>query len=276
MPHVCLGPDLELCYETFGYDDDPTLLLVGGLGNQLLMWAEELCWSFVDRGFHVVRFDNRDAGLSTRLPEGAEYDLSDMARDVVGLLDGLGIERSHVLGMSLGGMIAQTVAIDHPARVATLTSVSANTGNPAYGRATDEVVAALTRTEPDDPDAAIESAVAARRVWSSPEWFDEEATRRYYRLQYERAPAANSARQLAAMLRTGDREPALADLDVPTLVVHGRADPLVSPDGGERTAEVIPGAELVLIDGMAHDLPVQMWPQLVERVTGLAARSASG
>ena len=221
MPHVSLGSDLELCYETFGYDDDPTLVLIGGLGNQLLMWAEELCWSFVDRGFHVVRFDNRDAGLSTRLPHGAEYDLSDMARDVVGLLDGLGVEHSHVLGMSLGGMIAQTVAIDHPTRVATLTSVSANTGNPAYGRATDEVVAALTRTEPDDPDAAIESVVAARRGPVEPP-----VVRRGGDPALLPAPVrAGSGGQLRPAAR-GDAahrrsRAALAALDVPTLVVHG-------------------------------------------------------
>ena len=276
VPLVPVGSDIEIFYESFGEPDDPLLVLVGGLGNQLIMWAEELCWGFVDRGFRVVRFDNRDAGLSTRPPADVAYDLADMAGDIVGMLDALGVDAGHILGMSLGGMIAQTMAIDHPGRVASLTSVSSTTGSPDVGHPSDEVIVALSRPEPSDRAEAIESAVAARRVWSSSEWFDEEATRVYYQRQYERAAPANSARQLAAIAASGDREPQLAQLRVPTVVMHGADDPLIDISGGQRTAATIPGAELVIVDNMAHDLPVQMWPQLIAQVTALAVRSAGG
>jgi pimeloyl-ACP methyl ester carboxylesterase len=263
---------VQLCYETIGQPDDAPLLLIAGLGNQLLMWPEDFCLSLVDRGFFVIRYDNRDSGLSTILSDGCVYTLSDLARDAVAVLDALDLDAAHIVGHSLGGMIAQTVAIEHPARVLTLTSISATTGNPQFGRPTDGAVAALSTPPVFDFDDAIEASVNNRRVWASPSWFDEDATRDYFRRAHARAfnPGA-SARQLHAVLTAPDREPELAKLEVPTLVIHGTLDPLVSTDGGRRTAEVVPGAQLLLIEGLAHDLPVQVWQQVISAITSHVA-----
>jgi pimeloyl-ACP methyl ester carboxylesterase len=273
MPRADAG-DVSIHYETLGLPDDPPLLLVAGLGNQLIFWPDELCWSLVDRGFFVVRFDNRDCGLSTILPEGSEYRLSDMVGDAIAVLDALSVERANVVGHSLGGMIAQAIAIEHPGRTATLTSISSSTGNFAYGQPTHEALAAIGEPGPTTIDEAIDFAVASRRIWASPSWFDEQQARASFEAAFARAfhPGA-SMRQLAAILASGDREHALASLDVPTLVVHGTLDPLIAPDGGERTAAVIPGAELLMIEGLGHDLPVQVWPQIVSAITALVARS---
>lgn len=267
---------VQIHYDTLGDPEDPALLLIAGLGAQLIVWPEEFCYGLVDRGFFVVRFDNRDCGLSTILPDGAEYGLDDLARDAIAVLDSLGIDAAHVVGHSMGGMIAQLVAIEFPDRVLSLTSISSTTGNPAFGRATDEAIEAIAGPVADNIEVAIESDVAARRVWASPSWFDEHETREYFRQAYERSfnPGA-SMRQLMAVAAAPNREPDLAELDCPTLVVHGTLDPLVAPDGGERTAEVIPGAELLMLDGMGHDLPVQVWQQLISAITSLAVRSAS-
>lgn len=266
------GGDVQLCYDTVGHPDDAPLLLIAGLGNQLLMWSEEFCLSLVDRGFFVIRFDNRDSGLSTIMPEGTVYTLSDLARDATVVLDALGLDAAHVVGHSLGGMVAQTLAIEHPDRVLTLTSISATTGNPDFGRPTDTAVAALSTAPALDIEDAVEASVSNRRVWASPSWFDEDATREFFRRAHTRAfnPGA-SARQLHAVLTASDREPQLAKLAAPTLVIHGTLDPLVSTDGGRRTADVIPGAELLLIDGLAHDLPVQVWQQVISAITAHVA-----
>jgi pimeloyl-ACP methyl ester carboxylesterase len=266
---------VQIHYETMGEPGDPALLLVAGLGAQLIIWPDEFCYSLVDRGFFVVRYDNRYSGLSTILPEGAEYTLSDMTADGIAVLDALGIDAAHVVGHSLGGMIAQTMAIEHRSRVLTLTSISSTTGNPKYGQPTDEALAGIAREPVTDFDVAVESDVAARRIWASPSWFDEEDTREYFRRAHERAftPGA-SMRQLMAVATSPDREPQLAELDVPTLVIHGTLDPLVTPDGGARTADVVPGAELLTIEGMAHDLPVQVWQQVISAITSLASRHA--
>jgi pimeloyl-ACP methyl ester carboxylesterase len=266
---------VELHYETLGEPGDPALLLIAGLGAQLIIWHDEFCHSLVDRGFYVVRFDNRDCGLSTILHDRAQYTISDMAADAVAVLDAAGVDAAHVVGHSLGGMIAQALAIEHRPRVLTLTSMSSTTGNPAYGKPTDDALIAIARVAAETLDEAVEYDVAARRVWASPSWFDEDDVRAYFRRAHERSfTPGSSLRQLMAILDTLDREAALAALDVPTLVIHGTLDPLIAPDGGQRTAALVPGAELMLIDGMAHDLPVQVWQQVISAITALAARNA--
>jgi pimeloyl-ACP methyl ester carboxylesterase len=267
--------DLHICYDVVGDLVDPPLLLIAGLGNQLVMWDDEFCLSLVDRGFCVIRFDNRDCGRSSVLADGAEYTLSDMAGDAVAVLDALGIERAHVFGQSMGGMIAQVLAIEHPGRVGTLTVISTSTGNPEHGKATHDALAAVSRPPATDIDAAIELDIANRRIWASPGWFDEDVTRSQLRAAYERSfTPGGSLRQFVAIALAPDREPALAQLSVPTLVMHGTLDPLIGIDGGERLAELIPGAELFPIDGLAHDLPVQVWQQVISALTTHVARHA--
>jgi pimeloyl-ACP methyl ester carboxylesterase len=267
--------DLRIYYDTFGTEGDPPLLLVCGLGSQVLFWREEFCYGLVDRGFFVVRVDNRDGGLSSELPPEASYTLSDMAADLVAVIDDLGIDRVHIVGQSLGGMIAQTFAIEHPTRVITLTSISSHTGNLDFGRPSPEALNAMMSASGATRDEQIERDVAARRVWASPSWFDEEEARAYFSATYDRAHSATgSTRQFNAIVASGSRDEALRSLTVPTLVVHGTLDPLIAPDGGSHTAELIPGAELLMIEGMGHDLPVEAWQQIISAITAMVARSA--
>ena len=267
--------DLRIYYDTFGFDDDPPLVLVCGLGSQVLFWRDEFCHGLVDRGFFVVRIDNRDGGLSSQLPDDASYTLSDMANDVVAVLDAAGLDRVHIVGQSLGAMIAQAMAIEHPTRVLTLTSISAHTGNLEFGKPTDEAISALTAPPGATREAQIERDVASRRVWASPSWFDEDETRAYYAESYDRTQSATgSLRQFNAIIASGSREEQLPALALPTLVVHGTLDTLIAPDGGARTAEFIPDAELLMIEGMGHDLPVEAWQQIISAITAMVARSA--
>ena len=282
------APDrADIYYEDHGFDDDPPLLLIAGLGNQLLFWEDEFIRGLLDRMFRVIVFDNRDTGLSTGFTEqvdvfevlaGAQkpaYTIGDMVLDSVGVLDAVGVERAHVLGVSLGGMVAQGLAIEFPNRVQSLTLLSSTTGSPDVGQATQECLEALLRTPPADPEAAFEATVAARALWSTPSHYDENITRDYFRRSIERGehPGASN-RQMAAVLSGGDREDALGQLDVPALVLHGTIDPLIAPDGGERLASLIPDAELVMLDDMAHDFPPHFWAPVIEAVTQLAIRSA--
>ncbi|MEO8697094.1 MAG: alpha/beta hydrolase, partial [Acidimicrobiales bacterium] len=244
------------------------------LGSQVLYWREEFCYGLVDRGFFVVRVDIRDSGLSTHLGEDGSYTLSDMANDIMAVVGALGVERFHLVGQSLGAMIAQTVAIEHPAAVQTLTSISAHTGNLEFGKPSDEAVAAMAAPPATAREEQIERDVASRRVWASPSWFDEAETRAYYEQSYDRARSpTGSLRQFNALLASGSREDALRSLPVPTLVIHGTLDPLIAPDGGTRTAEIVPGAELLMVEGMGHDLPVEAWQQIISAITAMAARS---
>jgi pimeloyl-ACP methyl ester carboxylesterase len=264
---------VEIEYEAFGFADDPTLVLVPGLGSQMLVYDEELCRGFVDRGFHVVRMDNRDSGLSTVLAGDSSYDIADMGGDVVAVLDAAGIDRAIILGFSLGGLIACSVAIDHPERVAGLVSVGSSTGEPGVGQATDEAWAAMVRPDAPDVESQIEQDLVGYRIWSNPEWRDEIRKRAYFERAHARArhPGA-AARQLDAFTSHSPRIAELSELDVPTLVVHGALDPLIDASGGRRTAEVIPGAEYLEIEGFSHDLAPQMWAQLISAVTNLSAR----
>ncbi|MFN2615718.1 MAG: alpha/beta fold hydrolase [Thermoleophilaceae bacterium] len=284
--------EVELAYETFGNREDLPLLLVMGLATQMLGWQEDFCRGLADRGLFVIRFDNRDIGLSTHLddsPPGdvvaafggdtssAAYTLSDMARDTVGLMDALGLDGVHLVGASMGGMIAQTVAIEHPERVRSLTSIMSRTGEEGVGDATEEATQVLLRPPAGNREEAIEGTLATYRVIGSPGFeLDEPALRERAALSYDRAyDPAGISRQLVAIAASGDRTEGLKRLDVPTLVIHGAEDPLIQVSGGRATAEAVPGAELVVFDGMGHDVPRALWPEITDRIASLVERGES-
>jgi pimeloyl-ACP methyl ester carboxylesterase len=275
---------MKLEYATLGDPADPALLLIMGLGAQLIDWPDEFCERLADRGFHVIRFDNRDAGLSPALDDlgvpdiaailggdraTAPYLLADLAADTAELLDELGVDRAHLVGASMGGMIAQQFVIDHPERVRSLVSIMSTTGDPTVGRATAEAAAALGRPPSTSREQAIEAAVASSKVIASPAFpvADEERVRRAG-AKYDRAyRPLGTLRQYAAIIASPDRTAALGRVTVPTVVLHGEADPLVDVSGGRATAAAIPGAELVVIPGMGHDLPTETWPQIIDAIT---------
>jgi pimeloyl-ACP methyl ester carboxylesterase len=281
--------DVELCYETFGDERDPALLLVMGLATQMLGWHEDFCAALAERGFFVIRFDNRDIGRSSRMPgrpptlkqlmlrdrDAAGYTLDDMAADGVGLLDHLGIERAHVVGASMGGMIAQTMAARHPERVLSLVSIMSNTGALASGQPALRTYPVLLRPRPRDRDAFIDATVHTYAVIGSPGFErDEEDLRRMAGQSFDRGhDPASAGRQLAAILASGDRTPLLRQIKAPTLVIHGTDDRLVRPSGGRATARAIPGALLMMVKGMGHDLPRAAWPQIVEAIHANATRA---
>ena len=287
-----VGGGIEIAYERFGDPADPPLLLVMGLATQMLGWPDEFCAGLAARGLSVVRFDNRDIGLSTHLHDApppnvmaafmgdtssAAYTLSDMARDAAGLLDALELDSAHVVGASMGGMIAQTLAIEHPHRVRTLTSIMSTTGDPRVGGATEAATAALLAPPARTRDEAIERTVATYRVIGSPGYeFDEAALRERAGRSFDRAyDPVGVGRQLVAIRASGDRTAKLRELRLPALVIHGAEDPLVMVSGGRATAAAIPDAELVVIDGMGHDLPRALWPQLTDRIVALVERGES-
>ena len=286
---------IELEYETFGDPADPALLLVMGLGAQLVAWDVDLCESLVDRGFFVIRYDNRDVGLSTKVPVDESVDvgtelmkiisgekvepphlIADMAADAAGLLDHLGLDRVHVVGASMGGMIAQQFAIDFPERVLSLTSIMSTTGDPDVGQPKPEVLAVLLDVAPPEREANIAHAVEASRIISSPDHFDPERAELKASLSFDRCYyPRGTANQLISILMSPSRTEGLRGLQVNALVIHGDADPLVTVSGGERVAEAIPGAELMILEGMGHDVPVFYWPQVIEALTALAIRSGA-
>ena len=253
------------------------LLLVMGLGGQLIDWPPDLIQLLVDNGFRVIWFDNRDSGLSTELADQAPlesaYLLTDMAADAAGLLDALDIDRAHVVGMSMGGMIAQQMAIDHPHRVSSLTSIMSTTGNPKVGRPKAKVIfRGLRRPEPT-PETAVDQGIELFRDISGPT-FDEQKFRELFQADLERSwRPAGTARNFAAILASPDRTEALQRIDVPTLVIHGLLDSLVKPSGGIATAEAIPGSRLLLFNDMGHDLPSTRLREIADAITTNAARS---
>jgi pimeloyl-ACP methyl ester carboxylesterase len=283
--------EVELVYEAIGDRADPALLLVMGLGMQLINWDLEFCEGLAERGFHVIRFDNRDAGLSTKIDAPvpnvmramagfrirAPYLLSDMADDSFGLLDHLGIERAHVVGVSMGGMIAQTMAIRRPERVLSLGSMLSTPGDRRVGTPKLRVWSVLMRRAPRGRDAYIEYFVRVFRMIGSPGYpVDEERIREQAGLTYDRShDAAGTARQLGAILASGSRTAALRKLDVPTVVIHGKKDPLVPFRAGVATARAIPGAELVAVPGMGHDLPRELWPRFTDALVANTERAAA-
>jgi len=277
---------IEIEYEVLGDPAGPPLLLIHGLGAQMTDWPEEALDGLVAEGFSVIRFDNRDqggstwfdhagepdlAGLLTGGPAEVPYLLSDMAADAAALLEALNVPAAHVLGVSMGGMIAQQLTIDHPGRVTTLTSVM-STPTPAVGAPTPEATAALLVPAVDEREAAIEQSVATTRVICSPGFpFDEAGVRARAERHFDRGHhPVGTARQLAAILASPDRRPGLAQVAVPTLVVHGDADPLVTLPGGLATAEAVPGADLWVVEGMGHDMPAAVIPELCARQAALA------
>jgi pimeloyl-ACP methyl ester carboxylesterase len=256
--------EVEIYYEAFGDTTEPTLLLVNGLGSQCINYAVEWCQLFCAEGFRVVRFDNRDVGLSTKL-DGTRYSLVDMANDAVAVLDAVGVDKAHVMGCSMGGMIVQRLAIDHADRLLSLTSVMSRTGEPGYGESSEPALAFLTA--PPAPSRAdyIDRQVAALHVYgSNTEWLDEEAIRARAAAAYDRCFCpAGVGRQMRAVMHDGSRAAGLAELDLPALVIHGSRDTLIDPSGGRRTAALIPGARYVEIDGMGHDYPPPVWGEWV-------------
>ncbi|HEX8121042.1 MAG TPA: alpha/beta fold hydrolase [Solirubrobacteraceae bacterium] len=285
----CTVGDVELCYETFGDPGDTPLLLVMGLGTQMLAWREDFCRLLVDRGFFVVRYDNRDIGRSTHLDaptptvaqmlrrdkRAAAYTLDDMADDAAGLLDHLGIEAAHVVGASMGGMIAQMLAARHPEKVLTLTSIMSTTGHRLWGQPALKVYPFFLAKRPDDKQEAIERIVRLFKVVGSPGFeTNEDDLRELASQSIDRGPGdeAGTARQTQAILASGNRTRALRGIKAPTLVLHGKADRLVSPTGGRATARAIPGARLVMFKGMGHDLPRQLWPHFVNLIAEHAAQ----
>jgi pimeloyl-ACP methyl ester carboxylesterase len=284
---------IELCYQEIGDPDGEPLLLIMGLATQMLAWDEELCAMLADCGFRVVRFDNRDIGRSTKIDAAgvpsradmllgrrgsAPYLLADMAEDTTGLMDHLGIESAHLVGASMGGMIAQTVAIQRPERVRSLVSIMSTTGNrwvstPAY-----KALGTLFARPGKGRDAAIEHSVRVFKIIGSPAYpMDEERFREMAGRSYDRSHSrAGIARQLHAITASGDRTPELEKLRLPATVLHGASDPLIRPAGGRATAKAIRDSRLRVFEGMGHDLPRPLWPEFVEEIAATAARAGEG
>jgi pimeloyl-ACP methyl ester carboxylesterase len=269
---IARNGDVEIHYETFGDAGDPPLVLVNGLGSQCINFDVEWCELFAAEGYRVIRFDNRDTGLSSKL-DGVDYSVSDMATDVLAVLDAEGIERAHVMGLSMGGMIVQRLAIDHPDRLLTMTSVMSRTGEPGFGESAPEALAVLTAPPARSRQEYVDNHVAAIGVYgSTPEWIDEEETRARAAAAYDRCFCPTGiGRQMAAVMRDGSRDEALRSVNVPTLVMHGSRDPLIHPSGGRHAAEVIPNARYVEIEGLGHDYPRAVWKQWVSTWSAFAA-----
>jgi pimeloyl-ACP methyl ester carboxylesterase len=284
-----VGDGVELCFETFGDPEAPAMLLTMGLATQMLGWHEDLCAELADRGFHVIRFDNRDVGRSQRMDgavpsilqllrrdkRAASYTLDDMAGDGAGLLDHLEIEAAHVVGASMGGMIAQTMAARHPDRVLSLVSWMSNTGSRWSGQPSPLIWPILVKPPPRGREQYVEHAVRVFSKIGSPDFArDNDDLRRIAGMSYDRGlnPAAG-ARQLAAIIHSGDRTPLLRTITAPTLIVHGSKDRMVPASGGRATARAIPGARLLIVKGMGHDMPRAAWPQILDAIERNAARA---
>jgi pimeloyl-ACP methyl ester carboxylesterase len=283
---VDVGRGVTLCCEEFGQTGDPPIVLIMGLATQMIAWPDEFCQQLVERGFRVVRFDNRDSGRSTHLPgrrltlrqlltrkpAPGQYSLSDMALDTVELIRALDIEPAHVVGASMGGMIAQTVAAEHPQSVRSLVSIMSATGNRWTGQPAFGVYRFFFTSAPDDREGYSERLARVFAVIGSPGFpRDEARIREIASRSYDRDhdPVAPS-RQLAAIFASGDRTAQLRQIKVPTLVIHGTKDKMVRKSGGRATARAIPGARLEMIEGMGHDLPVGAWPRLIDLIASHA------
>ena len=278
--------NIELEYDHFGNPTDPALLLIMGFTAQMVAWDEEFCKQLADRGHFVIRFDNRDCGLSTKLhgvPSNSDavimaammetemppvpYTLSDMAADAMKVLDHLNIERAHIMGASMGGMIAQTVAIEHPHRVKTLISVMSQPGELTVGQPTQEAMELIVTPAPSDRDEYI--AFAPKwQLWQSKKYRSDEVSRRNAIRDFDRSNYPEGGpRQMAAIYASGSRAEGLQKLQVPTLVIHGTDDQLITPSGGERTAELIPNSTLLMVEDMGHDMPQPLWPFYLDAIS---------
>jgi pimeloyl-ACP methyl ester carboxylesterase len=266
MPTTANG-DISLYYETFGSDADPVLLLVNGLGSQCINFKVELCELFAARGFRVVRFDNRDVGLSSHLKGGPKYTVDDMAGDGFAVLDAVGADAAHIAGWSMGGMIVQAMALQHPERILSMTSVMSAPG-PGLGEREPDVMAAFMAPAARTRDEAAERHLEGLRAWGSPAAYDVERITADAHAAYDRCwDPEGRARQAMSVGASPSRVEALASLNVPTLVIHGDADRLVPLACGRATADAIPGARLEIIEGMGHDYPPMHWDRLVELIT---------
>ncbi|HEV2771281.1 MAG TPA: alpha/beta fold hydrolase [Thermoleophilaceae bacterium] len=290
----CTVGDVEICYETFGEPGRPALLLIIGLGTQMIVWHDDFCRALAERGFFVIRYDNRDVGRSTRFdgvspparrelllrrPAHLAYTLADMARDGAGLLAHLGLHAAHVVGASMGGMIAQDLAARHPRRVQSLVSIMSSTGSRWAGqpalRAYPYFLRDFFRSAPASKEEYVDRAVRFYRFVGSPAFDrDEQALRDMVALSFDRGwSPAGTARQMAAVIAAGNRSADLSRIQAPTLVIHGTADRLAAPSGARATARAIPGARLMLIEGMGHGLPRALWPRVVGAIADNAARA---
>jgi len=278
---------IKIVYDTFGEQTHPVLLLIAGLGMQLIGWDDAFCQGLADRGYWVIRFDNRDVGLSTSfdaagipnltaLMQGqtviVPYTLVEMAQDAVGLLDALEIAAAHIVGVSMGGMIAQTLAINYPGRVRTLTSIMSTTGDPKLPPPTPEAGQTLLSPAPTERSAYLEYSLNVSHILAGSGFlFNEERARDSARRAFDRGlNPAGFGRQLAAVLASGSRKSALQSIAIPTLVIHGDADPLIPVEGGKDTAASIPGAKLMIIEGMGHNLPLEVWSKIFDAISAHA------
>jgi pimeloyl-ACP methyl ester carboxylesterase len=297
MPQIKAN-GISLEYESFGAEDRETVLLIMGFSGQLTLWPVELCDELVARGYRVIRFDNRDVGLSSKIEEAGmpdmekvvgallggapyapAYSLDDMAADAAGLLDALGIQRAHIVGASMGGMIAQLVAANHPEKTLSLTSIMSTTGNPELPQGSPEAMGALLAPAPapDDIEAIVQRGINTWKTIGSPGYRTDDATLREWVIRDTKRSyyPVGTARQLAAIVGNGDRREKLKKVKAPTVVLHGADDPLVPVEGGKDTAASIAGAELRVVPGMAHDFPVALVPTFADAIEA-AAKRASG
>lgn len=283
--------DIEIVYDSFGRQSDPPILLIMGLSMQMIGWDELFCEELARQGYWVIRFDNRDVGLSTKFEEAgipdlmnlmmkfqqgetieAPYTLTDMAADAIGLLDALKIKAAHIVGVSMGGMIGQTIAINYPERIKTLTSIMSSTFNPELPQPEPEALSVLITTPPSDRTEYIEYALETWRLLNGPKFLlDETLTRERAERAFDRSYyPVGTARQMAAILASGSRTEALKNVKTPTLVIHGDADPLVPIEGGKETASSIPRAEFLVIEGMGHNIPEEVAPRIIEAISAHA------
>lgn len=289
MPNVTAN-GIQIEYDTFGDGSSPALLLIIGAGAQLTYWEAEFCELLSKRGLFVIRFDNRDAGLSTKFDEAgipdmmaamegkpvdAAYSLDDMAADAVCLLNALGIQKAHICGSSMGGEIAQIISYRYPERVLSLTSIMSSTGNPELPQMKPEVLAAVFKPVPGEREAYIEHNVNLwRTLWSPGFPFDEKRLRRVLAEGYDRSYyPSGMIRQSLAVLKNGYRKSSIASIKAPTLVIHGDGDPLMSVEGGRETAQLIPGAKLLIINGMGHDMPKETWSKIIDAISSHAMQA---
>jgi pimeloyl-ACP methyl ester carboxylesterase len=286
-----VGRGITLCYETFGDPKDPPILLVMGLATQMIAWHEDFCEQLAERGFYVIRFDNRDIGLSTHMDFRApttgqmlrrrfrpeQYTLSDMAEDAAGLIRKLELGPVHLVGASMGGMIAQALAAEHPELVRSLTSIMSSTGSRVHGQPHASVYKYLLRPPPRDREGYVNRAAEVFGLVGSTGFDRDEAyIRERAGRSYDRGYSVSAGgRQLGAVLASGNRTAMLRSIEAPTLVIHGTVDKLIRPSGGRATAAAIPGARLLMIEGMGHDLPRGVWPQVLDEIA-THARAASG
>ena len=293
MPNVTAN-GIQIEYDTFGDSSFPVLLLIAGNGAQMIVWDAEFCELLAKKGLFVIRFDNRDAGLSTKFDEAgipdmmaaikaamegktveSAYTLDDMADDSVGLLNALGIKKAHICGASMGGMIAQVISYRHPKYAMSLTSIMSTTGNPdlPYGKM--DAIAAVVAPAPEERKAYVEHFVNVwRRIWSPGFPFEEERVRTFMEKSYDRSYCPQGmARQNTAVIASGDRRPLLSSIKVPTLVIHGADDPLIPVEGGKDTARAIPGASLLIINGMGHDMPKKVWSEIADAISHHTAQA---